>query len=122
MNFNLSLDLVVYGLVLIGLSFVAKYLEPKLAGASLVVGITGGALCSICGICGLRGFGKRFYPIGMLLLLAIFLGAQAVVAWLKKASEQSDERLAIIFIIATVLTAGQLINILKGENRNPTDE
>lgn len=44
MNFSLSLDLVLYGLMLGGLSVVAHRAAPDFAGVTLATGLAGGTL------------------------------------------------------------------------------
>jgi hypothetical protein len=55
MSLTVAMDLVVCGVLLAGLSTVARYLDPDLARLTFFTGVVGGALCVLWAILGRRG-------------------------------------------------------------------
>lgn len=118
MNVNLHFDLLLYGVMLAGLGVLAHRLAPDSGYATLITGITGGVLVVFWGVLGLRGFHRRIWPIGTLIVLDMVLLVQAITAWL--AIKNGTEALKPVALILTLLLAfgiGQLVNLLQGRSR-----
>lgn len=81
MNVSFSLDLLLYGLMVIGLNWVAYRIAPDLAGVTLTLAVTGGFFIVFWGVLGMRGFRRRSWPIATLMIVAILLILESVKAW-----------------------------------------
>lgn len=118
MKVNLDFDLLLYGVMLASLGVLAQRLAPDLGFATLITGVTGGVLAVFWGVLGLRGYRRRIWPIGTLIVLDIVLLVQAIKAWL--AIKNGTEALKPVALILTLLLAfgiGQLVNFLQGRSR-----
>jgi hypothetical protein len=82
MNTSLSVDLLLYGGMLLGLSLIAHHLSPHCAATTLWVGLAGGVLSALLGVLGLRGYPVRRWAIVAMTVLALVLLVQAVIVWL----------------------------------------
>lgn len=114
MKFSLSLDLLVYGVMLLGLSLVGHRLAPEFAGPLLVIGIGGGVLTAGWGVLGLRGICRRVWPIMTLTLIGLLLLVQAVKAWLAlKDGAEGLKPVAVIISLLAFLAFGELLNLIQ---------
>jgi len=114
MNVNLDFDLLLYGVMLAGFGVVAHRLVPDFGYATLITGIAGGVLVVFWGVLGLRGFRRRIWPIGTLVVLDIMLLVQSVIVW--RAIKGGVVVLKPVALISTLLLAfgiGQLLNFLQ---------
>jgi hypothetical protein len=118
MNVSLDFDLVLYGMMLAALGVLAHWLAPDHGHAALMTGIAGGVLAAFWGVLGLRGFRRRIWPVGTLIVLDMVLLVQAIKAWL--AIKNGTEALKPVALILTLLLTfgiGQLVNFLQGRSR-----
>jgi len=118
MNVVLSLDLILYGLILAGLSVLAHCLAPDLVHTTLITGVAGGVLTSLWGVLGLRGFRRRVLPTVTLGVLAVVLLAQTVNAWsAMKTGVPAAKPVAVILTVLAVFAIGQLVNLVQAGRR-----
>jgi hypothetical protein len=101
MNKTLGLHLVVYSVLLAGLSYLTYYLAPALARTTLIAGLAGGALSLIWGLRAIAG--SRGKALAGLTLIPICLAmlSQAVLFWGDEGQEMPGRRLAAV--VTTVL-------------------
>jgi hypothetical protein len=115
MNTSLSVDLLLYGITLIGLSVLAHHFSFQVAAATLWVGIAGGALSVFFGVLGLRRYPVRLWAIMTMAVLSIILFGQVVVGWLAvKAGVETAKSAALILTVLCVLAVGQWVNLVQG--------
>jgi len=112
MNLNLALDLFLYGLAAAILTVVADYLKADEGFIWGLPGVGGGILCAIYGFRACRGKGRVFRSILIIQLLTLYFGIQALVSWSNALIREGDESIAIVFTIGTVLSIGQLTNLI----------
>jgi hypothetical protein len=118
MNVNLDFDLLLYGVMLAVFGVLAHWLAPDYGSGALMTGIAGGVLAAFWGVLGLRGFRRRIWPIGTLIVLDIALLVQAVNAWLAiKAGTAALKPAAIILTLLLAFGLGQLVNFLQWRSR-----
>jgi len=118
MNVSLDFDLLLYGVMLVGLGVLAHRLAPDFGTATMITGIAGGVLAAFWGVLGLRGFRQRIWPIGTLVVLDIVLLVQAITAWLAiKGGTEAVKPVALILTLLLAFGIGQLVNFLQGSNR-----
>ena len=114
MNTNLSVDLLLYGGLLLGLSIVTHQLSPHCAATTLWVGIAGGALSALLAVLGLLGYPVRRWAIVAMTVLSVVLLVQAIRSWL--AVEEGAEAVKPVSLIPTLLcvfAVGQLVNLIQ---------
>ena len=129
MKTSLSADLLLYGVMLLGLSMLAHHLSPHGVATTLWVGITGGASSALLGVLGLCGYTVRRWAIAAMAILSIVLLAQAVIGWLAvKAGVEAAKSGALILSLLLVFAVGQLVNLIQkwrgllvSEDRNDRD-
>jgi hypothetical protein len=118
MNVNLDFDLILYGVILVGLGVFAHQSAPDAGHAVLITGIAGGSASVFWGVLGLRGFRRRIWPISTLLVVAVVLLMQAVRAWLQiKDGNETYKLVAVSLTLLFVFDIGQLVNFLQERNR-----
>lgn len=70
------------------------------------------------GVLGLRGFRRRIWPIGALIVLDVVLLIQAGRAWLEiKAGNDAFKPVALILTLLVAFGIGQLVNFLQERRR-----
>jgi hypothetical protein len=112
MNKTLGLQLVVYSLLLAGLSFLSHYLAPALAQPTLIAGLAGGALCLIWGLRAVAGSRSKMLPGLTLMPIAFVMLSQTVITWAGGGLEVPGRRLAAVVItILFVLSVAMLMRI-----------
>jgi len=92
---------------------------PEVVCHDLAYGDYSGAAAMFWGVLGLRGFRRRIWPVGTLVILVMALLIQAVRAWLKV--KDGNEAFKLVAAILTLLCAfgvGQLVNFLKEDQRD----
>lgn len=114
MKFSLDFELLLYGIMLVGLGAVACWLVPEHGFATGLTGVVAGVVTSFWAVLGLLGFRKRRATIGTLVAVNLALLVQAGSAWL--AVTEGTAALKPVAVILTLLLGfglGQLIGFLK---------
>ncbi len=122
MSTGLSVDLLLYGFMLLGLSIVAHHLFPHCALTTLPMGIAGGILSALLGVLGLRGHPVRRWAIVAMTILSLVLLVQVVSAWLAiLEGVAAVQRVSLIPTLLWVFAVGQLVNLLQNRSGLPFD-
>ncbi len=112
MNKTIGLQLVVFSLLLAGLSLLTHYVAPGLARPTLVTGLAGGVLCLVWGLRAIRGSRGKALPMLTLAPVTYVMLSQTITAW-SSGGEAASGRRAAAFVIATlfVLSLGMLLRV-----------
>ena len=111
MNKSVGVQLLVFGLILAGFSYLAHTLSPTFTRPTLVVGLAGGLLCLLWGVLALRGRRGKALPILTLVVAGYILLGQAIQLWGLN-TELSGRRVAgALVTLLFVLTVGMLIRV-----------
>jgi hypothetical protein len=117
MRTSLSVDLVLYAFMLVGLSILARHSSPHCDASTLWVGITGGVLAALLGIFGLRGYPLRRWAIRVITILSLVLLVQAVNGWLAIwEGVAAVQPASLIPTLLWVLCVGQLVNLIQNRS------
>ena len=81
MNKTIGLLLVVYSLLLAGLSYLVYHLAPGGTQPTLIAGLVGGALCLVWGVRALAGSGGKALPLLTLIPVSFTLLPQTFMSW-----------------------------------------
>jgi len=112
MNVNHSLDLLFYGLMVVGLNLVALRIAPDFSGAMLTLLVAGGLLVMLFGVLGLRGFCGHASPIVTVTVVAVLV--QAAKAWFAmKTGVVGLKPVAVIYFLLLFFAVGQLANLAQ---------
>jgi hypothetical protein len=112
MNKVLGIQLAVYGLVSIGLSFLAYHLSPALAHTTLVTGLIGGTLCLFWGIRAALGYGAKVRVILTLIPVVLLMLSQVFTVWTGQGQESPNNlTAATVITLVFVLSIGMLIRV-----------
>lgn len=127
MNKTLGLQLVVYSLLLAGLSYLVHHLAPTLALPTLMTGLAGGVLCLVWGFRAIAGSRGKALSILTLIPVNFVLLSQAVIGWSGGNQEVPGRPTAAAVITALfALSIAMLMRIayagvvLDGQPANPT--
>jgi hypothetical protein len=114
MNVSLSVDLILYGAMLIGVGYFATRFPPEVGVVTTVTGFVGSILCLWWGILGLRGRRSRVGPIVTLLVLAVALLTLVIKQFVAiRAGMNTSKTLLLLEFVLLVFAVGQLINIFQ---------
>jgi hypothetical protein len=129
MNKTIGIQLVVYSLLLAGLSYLTYHLAPSLAQATLIAGLAGGALCLVWGVRTAMGSRGKAPPILTLIPVSFVLLSQTVVGWSGGSEAMPGHRTAaLVTTLLLLLSVGMLMRIaytgviFYGHPPNPTKE
>ncbi len=112
MNKTIGLLLVVYSLLLAGLSFLVHHLAPGAARPTLIVGWIGGALCLVWGVRALAGRGGKALPLLTLIPVCFVLLPQTFMSWSGgSAGLQAGRTVAAVTTLLLALSLGMLVRI-----------
>lgn len=112
MNKNLGVELVIYSVLLAGLSCLVRYLSPAIAMPVLIAGIIGGALCLVWGLRAVRGNRSKVLPILTLVPINFVMLSQAILGWAGGSQEVPGRRpAAVVITILFALSIGILMLI-----------
>ena len=112
MNKTIGLLLVVYSLLLAGLSYLVQHLAPGAARPTLITGLAGGALCLVWGFRALAGSGGKVLPLLTLSPVCFVLLTQAGTAWSGGSDGlQAGRTVAVVITLLLVLSMGMLVRI-----------
>lgn len=134
MNKTIGFQLVIYSLLLAGLSCLIYYLAPALARTTLITGLLGGTLCLAWGIRAILGHGGKALPILTLIPTVFVLLSQTVMSWSAGREGLAEHRIStgiitFLFVISIVILMriayagavfdGQPCNPAKDEGTRP---
>ncbi len=112
MNKTIGLQLVVYSLVLAGLSYFAYELAPAQAQPTLIAGVAGGALCLIWGVWAVAGNERKAPCVLTLIPVNFILMGQTILGWSGGSQGMRDHRAAAIVItLLFALSIGMLVRV-----------
>jgi len=118
MDKNQSFDLLVYGLMVVGLNLATHRIAPGFAGASLPLLVAVGALIMLMGVLGLLGFRRRAWPIVTLIMAAGLLLVQAAKAWFAvKSGVDGMKPAAVILSLLLFFAFMQLVTFARPERQ-----
>ncbi len=129
MNKTTGLQLVVYSLLLAGLSYLTHHFAPSIARLTLIAGLVGAGLCFLWGLQAVLG--KRGKALSLLTLFPIsfVMLAQTVMTWGSGGQEEPGQRTAaLVTTILFALSIGMLMRIayagavFDGQRASPTDD
>ena len=108
----LAFDLVLCGMLLAGISLLARHLEPDLPRMTLLTGLVGGGLCVFWGALGRRTTRCRVGALVTLALVACVLARQAVQSWGISFEDESHGRIvAALMTVLVVFCVGMWIKL-----------
>lgn len=112
MNKTIGFQLVVYSLLLAGLSYLTHHLAPALARPTLIAGLVGGALCLVWGLRALAGSRGKALPILTLIPVSFVMLSQTVITWGGGSQEvPGRQTAAAVITLLLVLSIGMLMRI-----------
>lgn len=116
MNATESLDLLLYGLTVVGFNWLAHRIAPDFAGPTLFLMAAGGLFILLLGVLGLCGFRRRSWPIVTLSFVALLLLVQSAKAWFAlRGGAVELKPVALIFSLLLFFALGQLLNLAQAE-------
>jgi hypothetical protein len=112
MNKTIGLLLVVYSLLLAGLSYLVYHLAPGGTRPTLITGLVGGALCLVWGVRALSGSGGKALPLLTLIPVSFVLLPQTFMSWSGGSGEsQAGRTVAVVTTLLLVLSLGMVVRI-----------
>ncbi len=111
MNKSVGIQLVIYGLLLAGLSYLAYYLAPSLTKPVLIAGIIGGALSLVWGARAVAGSGGKALPTLTLVAVCFVLLPQTFTTWTGEDKIQGGGAPAVLVTVLFVLSLAMLVRI-----------
>jgi len=113
MNKPIGLFLIVYSLLLGGLSYVVYHLAPSAVGRpTLITGLTGGVLCLVWGIRAVAGGGGKALPILTLIPVSFVLLSQTIMSWSGTGGEfRGGWTAAAVISLLLVLSLAMVVRI-----------
>jgi hypothetical protein len=112
MNKTIGLLLVVYSLLLAGLSYLVHYLAPGGTRPTLIAGLAGGAFCLVWGVRALAGSGGKAPPILTLIPVAFTLMTQTFMSWSGgSAGFHGGQKVAVVITLLLALSMAMLVRI-----------
>jgi hypothetical protein len=109
MNKTLGLLLVVYSLLVAGLSYLVYHLAPGVARPTLITGLVGGGLCLVWGLRALAGSGGKALPLLTLIPVNFALLPQTFMSW--GGGSHAGVTVAMVTTLLLVLSLGMLLRI-----------
>lgn len=112
MNKKIGLQLVVYSLLLAGLSYLIHNLAPGGALPALITGWVGGALCLVWGAGAMAGFRGKALPILTLIPVSYVLLPQTFMRWSGESREApAGVVVALLTTLLLLLSLGMMARI-----------
>jgi len=111
MNKTIGLQLVIYSLLLAGLSLLSQSLAPALSPTMLFVGLAGGALCLVWGIAALLGGRRKAWALLTLAGVNAVLLRQVVSAWSGTGAAAPGKSVAALATLLLLLSLAMLMRI-----------
>jgi peptidoglycan/LPS O-acetylase OafA/YrhL len=113
MSLEVAADLVVCGVLLAGLSYLARHVQPDFQRVTLLAGLVGGGLCVVWGVLGRRMPACRGSAMVTLALLACVFVRQAVLSWRSATEDGSKSRMVValmaVLVVFCIGTVGNLV-------------
>ncbi len=110
MNKTLGLQLVIYSLLLVGLSYLTQHLAPVLTRPTFITGLIGGALCLVWGVRAMLGRRGKVLPMLTLVPVSFVLLSQTVMSWSGRVEGMPGQRLAAVVVtLLFVISIGMLM-------------
>lgn len=117
---EVALDLVLCGMLLAGLSFLAQYLQPNLQRVTWYTGLAGGGLCVLSGVLGRRGKRCRGGAMVTLVVVGGVFVWQAVQSWRTSVGDESRGRtIAALMAVLVVFSVGMLATLVRDGKQAP---
>jgi hypothetical protein len=112
MNKSIGIQLIVYSLLLAGLSYLVHHLSPAWAQPTLITGLVGGSLCLVWGVRAAAGSRGKALPILTLIPVSFVMLSQTVIVW-TGGSEAATGRgaAAVVITVLLALSLGMLMRI-----------
>jgi hypothetical protein len=112
MTKTIGVQLIVYSLLLAGLSYFVHHLAPSLAQPTLIAGLAGGALCLAWGVKALMGKTGKALPLLTLIPVTFVMLSQTILTWGSGSEGVSGRRLAAAVVtLLFVLSLAMLMRI-----------
>ena len=128
MNKTLGFELIVYGVLLAGLSLLTNHIAPAMARPTLVTGLAGGALCVLWGVLALLGNRRKVWAMLTLIPISYVMLSQTVTIWMEGIQDVTGRRTAALVItVMLVFSIGMLMMIayagvrFDGQPAKPTN-
>lgn len=123
MSSEVAVDLVVCGVLLAGLSVLARHVQPDFHRATLFTGLVGGGLCVVWGVRGRRGKYCRRGAMVTLVAMACVFVRQAVLSW-NGSTEGGSQNRKVMALMAVLLVfcAGMLANLIREGKKDRSHE
>ena len=117
LSLEATLDLVVCGLLLASLTFLAQRLQPSLLRWTLPAGLVGGGLCVLWGVLGRRGMRCRGGAMVTLVAMACVMVSQAIQSWDASAGAEPKGRMVAALMTVLVLCCVGMSGTLVWEGK-----
>jgi hypothetical protein len=111
MNKSIGVQLLVFGFILAGLSYLAYNLSPTFTRPTVVVGLGGGLLSLLWGVLALSGRRGKALPVLTLIVVGYILLGQAIQAWGLNADVPGRHAAGVLLTLLCALTVAMLIRI-----------
>jgi len=112
MNKSIGIQLILYSLLLAGLSYLVYHLSPTLAQPTLIAGVVGGTLCLVWGVRAAGGSKGKALPILTLIPVSFVMLSQTVIVWTGGSEVVTGRRAAAVVItVLLALSLGMLMRI-----------
>jgi hypothetical protein len=112
MNKTIGSQLVIYGLLLAGLSFLTHYLSQGMARPTLIVGVIGGMLCVVWGLRSVAGSRGKALPLLTLIPVNFVLLSQVFLGWSSESQGVQAGRIGLVLITLLLgLSVGMMVRI-----------
>jgi len=129
MNKTLGFQLVIYSLLLAGLSYLTHHLAPTLAQSTLITGLAGGAFCLTWGLRAVAGSRGKALPLLTLVPISYVMLSQTILTWGGRSQDvPGRQSAAVVMTVLLVLSIGMLMRIayagvvFDGEAVGPTKD
>jgi hypothetical protein len=117
LSLEAAYDLVVCGLLLVGLPFLAQHLQPSLLRWTLPAVLVGGGLCVVWGVLGRRGVRCRGGAMVTLGAVACVMVRQAIHSWVASAGAEPKGRMVASLMAVLVLCCAGMLGTLVWEGK-----
>jgi len=114
MSVEVAYDLVLCGVLMGGLGFLAQHLQLELLRATRFIGLVGGGLCILWGVLGRRGTPRCEGAMVTLAVVVCVFVYQAVQSCATSTQGEPQHRnVALLMMVLVVFCAGTLANLIR---------